>query len=438
MSLLEEIALTCGPLPGKLLAGFSGGCDSTALVMVLLTLREKGLVDFGCVHVNHGLRQTADRDQAFVEEFCREHGLKLYVYRAHPGSDRSEAWARETRYAFFREAMAASSSDALVLAHHRDDQAETVLMHLMRGSGLEGLTGMRRETVQGGMRILRPLLKVPRSLLQEALEEAGAVWQEDETNAEDTYLRNRVRHELLPLMERLQKGAGAHIADCALRLQEDADLISSLSEKALQPGATCLSLEALGGMPRGMKARLLRKAFENAAGEMQERSLPDRHTRALLKLLSEPAGSRLQLPGNVTACRGYRFVHMLPPHPELPPDPVPLADGVTFLGLRFSVSGEAGNGDGIRCQRLKRENLIIRVRQAGDYIRPFGMQGRKSLQDYLTDRRVDQPFRDRIPLICRGREVLVVCGVGAGDVEIQDTKDTQTDLYTWEGPMAWM
>ena len=125
-------------------------------------------------------------------------------------------------------------------------------------------------------------------------------------------------------------------------------------------------------------------------------------------------------------------------HPELPPEPVPLADGVTFLGLRFSVSGEAGNGEGIRCQRLKRENLVIRVRQAGDYIRPFGMQGRKSLQDYLTDRRVDQPFRDRIPLICRGREVMVVCGVGAGDVEIQDTRDTQTDLYTWEGPMAWM
>ena len=223
MTHLDRIAMRMGEIPPHVLVGFSGGCDSTALVLLL----EKKQVHLTCVHVHHGMRgEEADADEAFVRDFCRMHDLPLLVYHAQPPEHPSEGWAREARYGFFREAMEQSGAQALVLAHHSDDQAETVLQHLLRGSGLRGLCAMKRETEVQGMRILRPLLGISHHELQSALEEAGQNWREDSSNRSGRYLRNRVRNELLPLMEALAPGASARIAQTASLLAEDEDALA--------------------------------------------------------------------------------------------------------------------------------------------------------------------------------------------------------------------
>ena len=434
MLLIQEIASTRPAMPDHVLLGLSGGCDSTALARILMLLS----IRITCVHVNHGLRgEDSDADEAFVRAFCREHALELLVYRASPGpEDRSEAWARQVRYGFFRKAMEESGAKALALAHNRNDQAETLLLHLLRGAGLDGLTGMRFDGEQNGLRIVRPLLDVPRSRLQAALEEIRQPWREDTSNAGTAYLRNRIRLELLPEMERLAPGAGERIAACAFRLQADADALKTMSAEYCLPeadGFSVLPLDRMLAAPEGLQIRVLRAFWSRAAGEKKERALSDPHTSRFLALLTAPVGSRLQLPGELTAVRGYRYLHLVSPGKQESPLSVPLRDGARFRSLHFFLSGEEGCGDGKQAQRLVGDDLVVRCRQPGDFIRPFGLGGRKSLQDYLVDRRVDQPFRDRIPLICRGSEVLVVCGVGAGAVGNSETGA----LYRWEGPMPW-
>ena len=185
---------------GHLLVGLSGGADSVAL---LVLLQESG-ARLSAVHVNHGLRGGAsDGDEAFVRQLCRERGVPLWVFRADPGDRSDENWARDARYGFFREAMALSGADALVLAHHREDQAETMLLHLLRGTGLQGLGAMAADTQRDGMRILRPLLGVSRAALREALTARGLAWREDATNADPRYLRNALRRDVMPLLEQL-------------------------------------------------------------------------------------------------------------------------------------------------------------------------------------------------------------------------------------------
>ena len=155
-------------LPQRLLVGLSGGADSVALLLLLMDAGKQ----ITAVHVNHGLRGDAsDGDEAFVRALCEKHQVPLLTYRADPPDNPGENWAREARYGFFREAMAKTGAEALVLAHHRDDQAETLLLHLLRGAGLTGLTGMSPDTTADGLRIIRPLLGYSRAELRAYLKE---------------------------------------------------------------------------------------------------------------------------------------------------------------------------------------------------------------------------------------------------------------------------
>ena len=412
-------------LPGHVLAGFSGGCDSTALMRLLIRRREKTGMTLEAVHVNHGLRgEASDGDEAFVRAFCEQWGVSLHVCRAVPGEGcRSEAWAREARYGFFREVMRATGADALVLAHHRDDQAETMLLHLLRGSGLDGLAGMRFDRMGQGMRLLRPLLGFSHRELEEALTQAGQGWREDESNSGDGYLRNRIRHQLLPQMEALAPGAAERLAVSARILSADADALNAQAEAhiALSLGRPYLPLESLLRLPEALLARAVRLWWQSMAGEREERNLDAAQTARVLSLLSGPPGTRLSLPGGTALCRGYTHLHFLPgtPRPAFTEE-VPLADGTRACGCLFQVSVREGPGDGKTGQAFPEgslDGLVIRTRRPGDCIRPFGQAGRQKLKEYLIDRKVDQPFRDILPLICRGSEVLVVCGVGTGAVQ---------------------
>ncbi|MBQ9306584.1 MAG: tRNA lysidine(34) synthetase TilS [Clostridia bacterium] len=412
-----------------------------ALACILLRLREKQGIHVEAVHVNHGLRGPAsDGDETFVRDFCASHSLPLRVFRADPGDEHSELWAREARYGFFREAMAESGADALVTAHHRGDQAETILLHLMRGAGLDGLRGMRRDSCQGGIRIIRPLLECSHEELQALLLKSGQDWREDDSNHEDTYLRNRIRHTILPAMEAMLPGSTRHIAACAARLDTDGEALDRMAEAALRRGGeSYLSLDDLAELEEAVLRRVLRSFYERFAGVRAERSLDDAHTQALSALIRATPGTRLQLPGNVTAYRAFRYLHLLGKTKAVP-SPIPLTDGCRFSDIVFHFLPADRPGDGKTCQAIPASlagSLTVRTRASGDIIRPFGQTGAQSLKSYLIDRKIDQPFRDQIPLLCVEKEVLVVCGVGAGGVP-DFAGDGEHILVSWSGEMPWL
>lgn len=418
---------------GKLLIGLSGGADSVALLLLLL---DSG-AEVAAVHVNHGLRSEAsDGDEAFVRELCARLHVPLLTFRACPPENPGEGWAREVRYGFFRQAMRETGADALVLAHHRDDQAETLLLHLLRGAGLTGLAGMAADSEMDGMRILRPLLAYSREELRAYLKEKNQPWREDASNGDTRYLRNALRRDVLPVLERLAPGAAERMAVTASLLREDEAALNALAADFLTryPG-DALPLEALQNQPVGLQKRILRAWWTRCAAPMEERSLSAAQTDALHALVTATASARCNLPGGWHGQRGWTHLHLIAPNsqPEIPEQPAtncPLLVAETFAGE---------NGDGKTCQAIPRSWLqvsTVRGRRAGDFIRPFGSNGKQSLQDYFVNRRVDAAFRDRVPLLCRGSEVLMAGGVGAGNIPRTEEINNPV-LLRWQEAFPW-
>ena len=418
--------------PGVLLIGLSGGADSVALTHLLL--------EAGCslraVHVNHGLRGAeSDGDEAFVRALCRELDVPLLVYRALPPAHPGEGWAREARYAFFHQAMAESGADALVLAHHRDDQAETLLLHLLRGAGLNGLTGMAPRCEMAGMTVLRPLLGYSRQELQAYLTDRSLTWREDASNADPRYLRNALRHELLPLMERLAPGAAARMANTASLLREDEAALQALAEDFLRehPGPA-LPVAALAQQPQGLQRRILRAWWTAHAPQQQEKSLSAPQSDTLLALVTAPVSARCNLPGGWHGQRGWTHLHLVGPEKEGIPETA-AADCPLLTVEPFT--GAPGDGQGSQAiPRAWLAECTVRSRREGDFIRPFGQEGRQSMQDYFVNRRVDAAFRDRVPLLCRGSEVLLAGGVGAGAIPRTEEINDHV-LLRWREVFPW-
>lgn len=420
-------------MPGQLLIGLSGGADSVALLLLLLDAGAKVCA----VHVNHGLRGAeSDGDEAFVRKLCEEKQVPLLTCRADPPENPGEGWARGVRYGFFRQAMQETASDALVLAHHRDDQAETLLLHLLRGAGLTGLTGMAADATVEGMRILRPLLGYSRQELRAYLIERNQPWREDASNRDARYLRNALRNDLLPLMEQLAPGASARMAATAALLQEDDAALDALAEAFLAeyPG-DALPLAQLCAKPAGLQKRILRAWWAAMAHPEEERSLSFMQTQQLHRLLDGPASARSNLPDGWHGQRGWTHIHLVPPGEKAA---LPETAALQSTLLTFGSCGDFP-GDGITCQVIPREWLAectVRSRRTGDIIRPFGAAGSQSLQDYFVNRRIDAAFRDRVPLLCKGSEVLLAGGVGAGNIprmkEIHDAV-----LVRWNDAFPW-
>ena len=452
METLQSLLRALPEVPETLLAGVSGGADSVALLR-LLVLR-------GCrvtaVHVNHGLRGAeSDADEDFVRGLCATLGVPLRTVRLQPPDSPGEDWARQARYRAFRDVAADTGCAVIALAHHRDDQAETLLLHLLRGAGLTGLSGMAADTRRDGLRILRPLLGLSRAQLRQALLSAGQAWREDASNADPRYLRNAVRGELLPLMERLSPGAGARIAYAAALLREEEDALEGRAEGLLRAhgGNDWVCIAPLMDCPPALRSRVLRLLWRRCAGAgREERSLSREQTGALTGLLEKGAGARCNLPGGWHGVRGWRCVHLVGPDTEstMENTPVPVTpEGAALGGVHLRVlrggagHGGAGCGDGRLTQAVPAAWLpgcVVRHRLPGDWLRPFGSGHRQSLNDYLAAHRVDGPFRGRVPLLCRGDEVLLVCGVGAGDVPRlpgDGAADDDTVTLLWSGDMPW-
>ena len=427
---------------GSYLLGLSGGGDSVALLMMLLPAIHDKRIRVEAVHVNHGLRGIeSEEDERFCRVLCHREGVPLYTCNAELSGRKDEASARKARHAVFRKRYSETGVDALILAHNADDQAETFLMRLLRGTGPDGLQCMKADETVGGIRILRPMLSLKREEIRDNLRMDGIPWREDASNQDISYLRNRVRHKLIPVMSGISDSAVAKICNAARMIGEDNQALITRAGTILNAVSDgwLLDAEMLSKEQTALRRRVLRIWWDEQGPVMKEHALSFDQTNAFEGLLDRKKGT-INLPGGMRAVRDGKYLFLTGIEADKPA-PVPVTGAETVFGsFRLTETASEGNpGDGKRTQEVPEgftRGCVIRTRQPGDRIRPFGSPGSKKLQDYLTDRHIAEPFRDRIPLLCRDREVLLVCGVGAGNVPIWDQQSRNVRL-TWTGKAPW-
>ena len=310
--------------PGvRVVAALSGGADSVALTLLLGELAEQaGFVLAGVAHLNHGLRPAAAADEQFCRELAAALALPIDVERvdvaqaARRGRISLEAAGHRERQAFFRRAGARLRADRVATGHHRDDQAETLLMRLIRGAGPDGLAGIRP---RAGC-VVRPLLHVPRAELRAWLQERGQPFREDETNRDPAFTRNRVRLELIPFLEaRFSPSIAGVLARTAEIVRADGEWLDAAADGVAadilllgEPDAA-LDAAALLSQPPALARRLVRRALQHVAGRRPEFGTVER----LLAVASAPGGAirEADFPGCRVAWRGAQLV-VRPPLPR--------------------------------------------------------------------------------------------------------------------------
>lgn len=447
-SLAQNNLLRPGPV---LLAAVSGGSDSMALLSGLMRLRAEAGFTLHALHVQHGLRGDESlADEQLVRDFCAANRIPLTVHQADLGGDLHlpgmETRARDCRLGFFAAEMQRLHGDALLLAHHQDDQTETVLMHLLRGAGSNGLAGMRAAGPFAGGLMLRPFLELPKDELRKALRDWNIPFREDASNQEAMTLRNALRLQVLPLLEELSPGCGGRIARTARLLRRDEETLNGLAIRQirehllLMDGLHAIALEPLRQMDGAVALRALRlwvrEGLKLCGPEPDERWLSAADSEQLLDFVCTEEGSdRLNLPRGLQAFRGSRWLHLIrqngDPLAEAPlQEPIPLMslpeqggllipdrnlpNSPHLLSASLNVETPAAPPDSARTAFVPpelAEGCVFRNPLPGDVIHPLGAPGHKPLRRFLTDAKIDPPFRERLPVLAMGSEILWIPGL---------------------------
>ena len=416
--------------PSRVTAAVSGGADSVALLWALRELSRKEGFYLTAAHVDHGLRETSGRDAAFVARMCGELGVPCTVCQVQV-QGKSEDAARQARYEALREACLENSAVILALAHHRRDQAETMLLHLFRGSGSGGLGAMEERSRRtwpesGGLLLWRPLLDVSPETIRAALTERGIPWVEDETNAADDYQRNYLRHHVLPAVAARFPQAEEAMGRAARILAEENQYFRREARLFLSgDGNACLYDPCR--WVRYIPLQRLHPALRRYALRMACPVKLDWETTERLMALSP--GGKMNLPEGWRVSCTQEYLHFLPPKGK------ELSPALPMPGTLIAQPGQEETGDGKRCQAMLRsvfDRCALRFWQPGDEIRPLGAPGTKSMQDYFVDKKVPQPFRRCIPLLCVGNRVVWAIGVGPGE-EARVTPGDDAVLLRYDG-----
>ena len=467
------------------LAAVSGGADSVCLLLLLNGMAAELGIRVFAFHMNHGIRgEEADRDEQFVGELCKQLEIpltvaheKVEIYAEEHGLSGEEA-GRILRYRHLEETAERYQCAKIAVAHHEDDDAETVLLNLFRGSGLAGLSGIR--PVRG--KIIRPLLCVSRKEIEEYLKEQGFSWCEDSTNRENDYTRNKIRNELLPwVKENINSRAAEHIlaaselaaqADvyfemeaerileesCSKRREEAKQPISQNAGEAdgKEPGTgqgsrvaenemkmyTKISTNLFDAQPEILKTYIVRRMVLNAAGKAKD--ITERHIRAVMKLTGPGGGYSVNLPYGLQAVRGYETLKIVQGQERR--SAVESSDpGQKWknegsfekeIRLRTDLDETFRVGPAsIRLHAIPRKKepeipknqytkwfdydkinvgLSIRYRKNGDYLTLSG-GGKKKLRRFMIDEKIPEDERDRIPVLADGDHVLWVVGYRISD-----------------------
>lgn len=367
----------------KIICAVSGGADSIALLWALYLLKDEWGFDLAAVHFNHHLQpEEPDEDEKFVRDFCKGYGIPLFVGSAHvvAGEKGLEAAARDARYAFFE-----TLPGKIATAHTADDNAETVLMHLVRGTGLKGLGGIAPKRGK----YIRPMLGITRKEILAFLDEYALSHREDSMNATDFCLRNRLRHHVVPLLQAENPKFAENVSAMALRLRQDEEGLCRLAENY---GA--ISIRALRTESAAVRARVLERFLKESGIKEPEAQ----HIRLAESLVfSDNPSAKGNFPGGITICRNYDTLEVLAK--------------LTGHGLQLICTPAQEIVNTTEIFTVHPVGVIrIRSRQAGDSIRLSG--GTKSLKKLFIDRKIPASRRDSIPVVCDDAGILGVYGIG--------------------------
>ncbi len=386
--------------PGdRVFCAVSGGADSVALLFGLYLLKDKLDIQLAAAHYNHGLRgEESDRDEAFVRQLCSRLEIPLCVEKGNvkPGKKGLEASAREARYGFF-----AALPGKIATAHTADDNAETVLLHLIRGTGLKGLGAIA--PVRGPF--IRPLLTVTRDEVLTFLKEYNLRFVTDSSNETDAFLRNRIRHHVMPLLKQENPRLSENLSSMALRLRED--------EAALNRDwdfSEGLVLAHFRQLPPAVGSRMLAAFLEHCGVREPEAE----HIRLVAGLTqSGNPSARVDLPGGVCIARCYNRLVKLEAESSLEPLRLvcPGSTDVPALGLRvYCTDAQTSENTADTFTVHPRGTMVLRSRQRGDTMRLHG--GSKSLKKLFIDRKIPAHLRELVPVLTDEAGILGVYSIG--------------------------
>ena len=397
------------PAGAPVVVMLSGGRDSVCLLDVARRLAGPGSAS--ALHVNYGLRDEADDDEACCAELCVRLGVGLVVERAAaPRRGNLHAWARDLRYgAAARLALARGARVAT--GHTASDQAETVLYRLAASPGRRALLGMR---ARDG-RLVRPLLEVTRAQTAAYCRERGLQWREDAANDDPAYARARVRNSLLPVLRGLNPGAERNIVRTAARLRDEAEVLDAAVAEALA-GRDRLEGRELAALPTALARLLLRRLAENAAGC----PVPQAAERLdeLVALTAAPGSAELSLGGGLRAVSEYGTLRFAAGEPRATPAAIGLGvPGEASFG-RWQVHARPGPvtpRDGVLDAEVLGDRLLVRGWRPGDRMAPLGLGGMRTLGDLFTDRKVPRERRRSLPVVESRGEIVWVPGVATSE-----------------------
>jgi tRNA(Ile)-lysidine synthase len=413
------------PPGARILAMLSGGADSVCLVHVL---RESlGPESLFALHVNHGLRTSADVDERFCAELCERLGVPLVNERVAVDSRGNlEGAAREARYAAAERVRAQHDLDAIATGHTATDQVETVLYRLVVSPGRRALLAI----LPRSGRVVRPLLAITRAQARDYCREQGLDWREDETNLDRRLARNRLRLDVLPVLRELHPAIEENVRATVSQLREEAEVLDAAVEEAIERVASPAPLVAvdagrLAELPPALRRLVLRRLAEQAAGATL--ALSQDRVHEIERLATRGGSGALDIGAGVRVVAEYGVLRFLSEAAEREPEPAVLTVpgrcrfGDWALSCELERDGTSRDRDLgsvdeplVDAARLGPE-LTVRSWREGDRMQPLGLRGSKSLQDLFTDHKVPRSLRHRLPVVVCDGEIAWVAGVALSD-----------------------
>lgn len=430
------------PPRSRLLVAVSGGCDSMALLHLLCAGAAEREWDIGVAHLDHGLRTPESQEDAeFVQQRAAAYGVRIHIRRqdiaalAAAQGQSIEMVARSCRHDWFETLHREHGYTHSVLAHTLDDQAETVLMRLLRGCGSEGLQAMSPVSQLRDRIVVRPLLTCSKDELKDYLRQKEIPWREDASNQDPAYLRNRVRHQLVPLLQSYNPRITATLARTAELLRQDysilAETVAADYRACVQGGAEsapqcALDLRPWRTLSEGRQRHVLHRWL--VTGIQPETITCEIVHRLHCICLSNQGSQRISLPGNLTAIRQYDALFLEPKNRDCSGflEPIVLCEGETQaadFGVQITMSHSQGfrpireEGVGtypaaayLSAAVIAPGELSVRSWQSGDRMIPFGMSGSRKIQDIFTDAKIPEAQRHTIPLFISQGQIVWIPG----------------------------
>lgn len=422
----------------NILVALSGGPDSICLLHVLHSLKEELSLTIGAAHINHmlrGVESTCDED--YVEKFCEKLSIPCYVarididYIAKKSGISHEMAGRDERYKFFESISNKHGYNKVAIAHNANDQAETVIMRMMRGTGLEGLCGIRAKR---GEKIIRPILSISREEIEEYCDEKKLEPRIDKTNLENIYSRNKVRLDILPYMkENFNSDIMQTLNRMASILQRDDEYINKQCNKYYEEHCRMKSEglfinKNIFKLDDAIITRVIKKSLIDYSGKYTNFEM--KHIYDVIDLANRGTNKRINLPNDIIAENIYGDIYLKHKNKKVENNEIENNEIVvlkkelnnnTFIFKNYIVNIEVinnknniefSNNDLIKYFDYDNivEGIIIRTRKDGDKIRPLGMKGNKKLKDIFINNKVPKDDRDSVPITCFDNNIAWIVG----------------------------